>query len=106
MHACRLPHHEWPTMTRLLLGMAIALRLLGLLPQFRSPTAIGRSLENALGIEMNSSQLPDFKGIEIKAFRELLNNSKGTRVTLFACVPDWNLSFLKGSKDILEAFGY
>jgi hypothetical protein len=27
-------------------------------------------------------------------------------VTLFACVPDWNLSFLKGSKDILEAFGY
>ena len=72
----------------------------------KGPTAIGRSLENALGIEMNSSQLPDFKGIEIKAFRELINNSKGTRVTLFACVPDWNLSFLKGSKGILEAFGY
>lgn len=41
-----------------------------------------------------------------QGFRELITNSKGIRVTLFTCVPDWNLSCLKGCKNILEAFGY
>ena len=32
--------------------------------------------------------------------------SKETRATLFACVPDWNLSALKSSRTILDTFGY
>lgn len=69
-------------------------------------TAIGRSLETALGIRINSSQAPDYKGIEIKSFRDAIHNSRGTRITLFACVPDWEISTLKGSHEILRNFGY
>ena len=69
------------------------------------PTAVGRSIETALGIRINSSRTPDFRGIEIKSGRSDLA-SKATRATLFACVPDWNLSKFKSSKEILDAFGY
>ena len=72
----------------------------------RGSTAIGRSIETALGIRINSSQAPDFKGIEIKSFRDAIHNSRGTRITLFACVPDWEISTLKGSCEILRNFGY
>jgi hypothetical protein len=65
-------------------------------------TAIGRTLETLLGIAMNSSKAPDYKGIEIKSFRD----GRGTRKTLFAKVPDWNLSKFKSSTEILNQFGY
>lgn len=68
-------------------------------------TAVGRSIEAALGIPMNSSRKPDFKGIELKSGRSGLT-SKSVRATLFACVPDWDLSLFKSSRAILEAFGY
>ena len=69
------------------------------------PTAVGRSIETALGIRINSSRTPDFRGLEIKSGRSDLA-SKATRATLFACVPDWSLSKFKSSKQILDAFGY
>ena len=65
-------------------------------------TAVGRSLETALGININSSKKPDYKGIEIKSFR----SKRTTRNNLFAQVPDWGLSKFKSSKEILENFGY
>jgi len=65
-------------------------------------TAIGRTLETVLGIPINSSKSPDYKGIEIKTFRSGRNNRKN----LFAQVPDWKLSKLKSSSEILDAFGY
>jgi hypothetical protein len=68
-------------------------------------TAVGRSIESALGIRINSSRNPDFKGIELKSGRSAIV-SKETRATLFACVPDWRLSALKSSRAILERFGY
>jgi hypothetical protein len=68
-------------------------------------TAVGRSIEAALGIEMNSSRKPDFRGIELKSGRSALL-SREVRATLFACVPDWSLSALKSSREILERFGY
>ncbi|TAG11292.1 MAG: MvaI/BcnI restriction endonuclease family protein [Verrucomicrobia bacterium] len=68
-------------------------------------TAIGRSIETALGIQINSSRNPDFKGIELKSGRSTIL-SKETRATLFACVPDWSLSALKSSRALLERFGY
>lgn len=91
---------------------AIAMELLGLLrgisargpvrAELAADTAVGRTLETLLGISINSSKQPDYKGIELKAFRK----SKGNRKNLFAQVPDWSISKLKGSKEILDAFGY
>ncbi|UXX78603.1 MvaI/BcnI family restriction endonuclease [Reichenbachiella carrageenanivorans] len=65
-------------------------------------TSVGRTLETELGIQINSSREPDYKGIELKAFRA----NKGNRKNLFAQVPDWKLSKFKSSADILDAFGY
>jgi hypothetical protein len=72
----------------------------------RSDTAVGRSLETHLGIKINSSKSPDYKGIEIKAFRRKRGGSRGNKRTLFAQVPDWRISKLKSSREILETFGY
>ncbi len=65
-------------------------------------TSVGRTLETALGIDINSSKQPDYKGIELKSFRGKRNNRKN----LFAQVPDWKLSKFKSSQEILDAFGY
>ncbi|MDI9365533.1 MAG: MvaI/BcnI family restriction endonuclease [Flavobacterium sp.] len=68
----------------------------------QADTAIGRTLEKMLGIEMNSSRTPDYKGIELKSARE----NKGTRKGLFAKTPNWQLSKFKNRNEILDAFGY
>ncbi len=65
-------------------------------------TAIGRTLEKLLGIDINSSKKPDYKGIEIKSYRE----SRANRKNLFAQVSDWKLSKFKSSAELLDAFGY
>jgi len=65
-------------------------------------TAIGRTLETMLGININSSKKPDYKGIELKSYR----NKKGNRKNLFAQVCDWQQSKFKSSAEILDAFGY
>lgn len=65
-------------------------------------TSVGRTLETALGIDINSSKQPDYKGIELKSFR----NSRTNRKNLFAQVPDWKLSKFKSSFEILDNFGY
>ena len=65
-------------------------------------TSVGRTLETALGIDINSSKEPDYKGIELKSFRSNRRNKKN----LFAQVPDWNLSQFKSSAEILDNFGY
>ena len=66
-------------------------------------TGIGRAIESLLGIEMNNSKLPDYKGIELKSFRE---KRPGIRSTLFCQVPDWGHSELKSAKAIVEKYGY
>jgi len=65
-------------------------------------TSVGRTLETALGIDINSSKKPDYKGIELKSFR----NNRTNRKNLFAQVPNWSLSNFKSSAEILNAFGY
>ena len=80
---------------------AIAAR--GFVPALlQADTSIGRTLEKLLGIEMNSSRTPDYKGIELKSARE----NKGTRKGLFAKTPNWELSKFKNRNEILDAFGY
>ncbi len=66
-------------------------------------TAIGRAVEDALGIPANSSKAPDYKGIELKSTRR---RSASTRSTLFAQVADWSSSKLKSSREILDKYGY
>lgn len=65
-------------------------------------TAIGRTLETLLGININSSKKPDYKGIELKSYRD----KRGNRKNLFAQVPDWSSSIFKSSAEILNNFGY
>tara|TARA_R110001592_G_scaffold363133_1_gene680644 strand:+ start:5326 stop:6504 length:1179 start_codon:yes stop_codon:yes gene_type:complete len=68
----------------------------------QADTSVGRTLETALGIDINSSKQPDYKGIELKSFR----GNRKNRKNLFAQVPDWSLSKFKSSAEILDAFGY
>lgn len=68
-------------------------------------TGVGATLEALLGISANSSKLPDFMGIEIKASRSD-SRKQPTRVNLFAQVPDWSQSHCKSSAEILDTYGY
>jgi hypothetical protein len=86
-----------------LLAMLRKIALSGPIPSMvNADTSVGRTLETALGIDINSSKKPDYKGIELKSFR----GNRSNRKTLFAQVPDWNLSKLKSSSEILDSFGY
>ena len=66
-------------------------------------TGLGRAIESILGIEMNSSKQPDYKGIELKSYRE---KRPGVRATLFTQVPDWKNSQMKSAKEIVAKYGY
>ncbi len=68
----------------------------------KADTSVGRTLETALNIPINSSKQPDYKGIELKSFRSKRNNRKN----LFNQVANWKLSKFKSSSEILDAFGY
>jgi hypothetical protein len=86
-----------------LLGLLRKVAKMGPVPaMLKADTAIGRTLEKLLGIDINSSKKPDYKGIEIKSFRD----ERGNRKSLFAQVPDWSLSKFKSSSEILNNFGY
>ncbi len=86
-----------------LLGLLTRIGQMGPVPaMLNADTAIGRTLEKLLGIDINSSKQPDYKGIELKAFRSKRDNRKN----LFAQVPDWKSSKFKSSSEILDNFGY
>jgi len=79
----------------------------GSLPAIKKgDTAIGHALETALGIAQNSSKNPDYKGIELKSYRQKSSKSKESRKNLFAQVPNWKLSKFKSSREVLDTFGY
>lgn len=86
-----------------LLAMLRKVASLGPIPSMvAADTSVGRTLETALGIDINSSKQPDYRGIELKSFR----SSRTNRKNLFAQVPEWSLSKFKSSAEILDAFGY
>ena len=86
-----------------LLGLLREVAKMGPVPaMLKADTAIGRTLEKLLNIDINSSKKPDYKGIELKSFRD----KRGNRKNLFAQVPDWQLSKFKSSAEILKNFGY
>ncbi|TDL99662.1 MAG: MvaI/BcnI restriction endonuclease family protein [Flavobacteriaceae bacterium] len=75
----------------------------GLVPALiEADNTVGLTLETLLGIPPNSSKKPDYKGIELKSYRD----KRGNRKNLFAQVPEWNLSKFKSSAEILDNFGY
>jgi len=108
--------HKWMTsnfpVTKLLLS-PVAEELLSKLSELskvgwiktlrKGDTGIGFTLESMLGIVANSSKSPDYKGIELKSGR--LKNQRKTQATVFSQVPNWKISTLKGSRDILEKRG-
>lgn len=65
-------------------------------------TGIGRTVETILGIPMNASKNPDYKGIELKSHREKAQ----VRNALFTQTPDWALSRFKSGREIVDAYGY
>lgn len=65
-------------------------------------TGIGRTVESILGIDMNPSKNPDYKGIELKSHRE----ASKVRNTLFTQAPEWTISRLKSGRAIVEEYGY
>jgi len=65
------------------------------------PVAVGWTLEHLLGIEPNADQLPDFRGIEIKAHRKKVK----TRFTIFSKTPDWSISSLQNAHELIASRG-
>jgi hypothetical protein len=83
----------------------------GWLPAYRhGDTSVGMTLERALGIPPNPFGDPDYKGFEIKAKVLAVGTAApedaATRQTLFACVPDWDISAMGSSRAILIECGY
>ncbi|QIK95564.1 hypothetical protein G7076_02895 [Sphingomonas sp. HDW15A] len=87
-----------------LLSMLKSVGSRGFVPTLRpGDTGVGFTLESLLGIRCNSSKAPDYKGIEIKAGRK--GSHERGRTTILSQVPDWSISRLKGSADILRERG-
>ncbi|MDQ7968703.1 MAG: MvaI/BcnI family restriction endonuclease [Oxalicibacterium faecigallinarum] len=68
------------------------------------PTGVGATLEHVLGIPINSSRAPDWHGIELKSGRR--KKGPNVRSTLFAQVPNWEISNIKSSKEMVFKHGY
>lgn len=94
--------------SRELLARLRALAAAGPLPAVGTgSTAVGRTVETALGLAMNSDKGPDYKGIELKASRLSVDDrATDHRSNLFAQVPDWSVSRYKSIRELLETFGY
>lgn len=89
---------------RELLGLLCDVASRGFIRTLRpGDTGVGFTLETLLGIPANSSRAPDFHGIEIKTGRARTHRSGQS--TVFSKTPDWSISRLKCSKEILAARG-
>ncbi|MGE6555410.1 MvaI/BcnI family restriction endonuclease [Exiguobacterium artemiae] len=70
-------------------------------------TGVGYTFESLIGIDANSSKIPDFKGIEIKCSRSRRMKerrvSPGGKQTLFSLIPQWGE--LEGRRGLIEAYG-
>lgn len=76
------------------------------IPSMRQgPTGVGFTLESLLGIAANSSRLPDYKGIELKASRQNFKAPR-SRSTLFSKTPDWSKSSCRSGLELLDRYGY
>ncbi len=72
----------------------------------KGDTGVGMTLEAELGIKANSSQSPDYKGIELKAVRVDDRRRQRNRNQLFSKIPNWKLSPIKSAKELIIKRGY
>lgn len=94
--------HEKGSTSAELLGL-IKDRMTDWMPaEILADTGIGRTVESVLGIDMNPSKNPDYKGIELKSHRE----ASKVHNTLFTQAPEWAISRLKSGRAIVEEYGY
>ena len=79
----------------------------GFVPSFRQgDTGIGMTLETLLRIPANSSKLPDYKGIEIKAARISQAGKQNNKNQLFSKTPNWKLSPIGTAEQLVMNRGY
>ena len=84
-----------------LLGKLESICEMGFIETMRSgDTGVGFTLESLLGIAANSNRAPDYKGIELKSGRSKAH--KKGKMTIFSKTPDWSISNLKSSTEILH----
>lgn len=69
-------------------------------------TGVGMTLESLLGIRENSSRLPDYKGIELKATRINKRSRCSNKAQLFSKTPNWHLSPLGSAENLVIKRGY
>lgn len=69
-------------------------------------TDVGMAVEKALGVPPNSRARPDYRGIELKSWRDKGGKSKENRHALFTQVPDWTRSNVKSIRDFVQKVGY
>lgn len=67
------------------------------------PNSVGKTLQNALGIEHSTSARNSLFNYTITGTTSAATS--GGRTNLFACVPDWRTSNLKSSTELAEVFG-
>ena len=65
--------------------------------------AVGKLLQESLNISHSTSKRNSFHNYTISATTSKLNSTG--RTNLFACVPNWQSSPFKSSKEIVESFG-
>jgi len=91
---------------RELVGQLAKISRLGPVPSIgNGDTSVGMTLLSLLGISYSSLEKPNYKGIVITA-RRGTKASNPNRVSLFAKVPDWDISSCKSSREIVQSFGY
>lgn len=77
--------------------------ILSVSPSKRNPKDMGDTFERELGIKPNSLISPDYEGkIEIKT----KDSEATTKDTLFSCVPNWSISTIETSAEMILKYGY
>jgi hypothetical protein len=77
--------------------------VLSVSPNKKYAKDVGDTFERELGMSPNSNKLADFKStIELKAKRA----GSRTNDTLFSMVPDWTISNIRSSNEMIRQFGY
>ena len=69
----------------------------------RGANSVGKTLQKALGIEHSTTSRNSLFNYVITSTTSAATS--GGRTNLFACVPDWRISNLKSSKELVDKFG-
>lgn len=81
------------------------LKELSLLGQIKAvasgANSVGKTLQHALNIQHKTTAKNQYKGWTITT----TTMKSGSRTNLFASVPDWNISLIKSSTELVEKYG-